>query len=199
MAVSTTEVGVLQSLSSYTIRRKVLQFTGASFHVYDETGKVVAFSRQKAFKLKEDIRVYTDETMSVELLVIKAQKVIDFSSGYGVVDPQSGDAVGLARRKGWTSIVRDSWELLNAEGELVAKLEEDSMLLALLRRFVTALIPQKFHLKSPDGREQCALQVHFNPFVYRLSVNLSLDCAVDRRLVFATAVLIAAIEGRQRD
>ena len=199
MQGSGTAVDVFQRLASFTIRRKVFKIFGASFHVYDDSGKVVAFSSQKAFKLKEDIRVYTDESMSTELLVIKAQKIIDFSSGYGIVDPRDGEAVGLARRKGWKSIVRDSWELLNGEGDLVGKLEEDSLALALVRRFLTPLVPQKFHLKSPDGREQCRLQVHFNPFIYRLSVKVSPDCAIDRRLVFATAVLIAAIEGRQQD
>jgi uncharacterized protein YxjI len=196
--VPATEISVFQHLTSYSIRRKVFQFLGASFQVFDEAGKPVAFSKQKAFKLKEDIRVYTDETMSRELLVIKAQNIIDFSSAYGIVDPQGGEAVGVARRKGWKSLVRDSWEILDAEGQVIAKLEEDSVVLALARRFLTPLIPQKFHLKSLDGSEQAALQVHFNPFVFRLSVHLSPSSSIDRRLVFATAVLISAIEGRQR-
>jgi len=198
MSAPTSEVNVLEGLSAYTIRRKVFQIFGAGFHALDETGTVVAFSKQKAFKLREDIRVYTDEAMSKELLEIKAQKIIDFSSAYGILDPQEGEAVGLARRKGWTSIVRDSWELLDEEGQVVRKIEEDSMVLAMIRRFLTPLVPQKFSLKAPDGREQARFQVHFNPFVYKLSVNVSPECEIDRRLVFAAAVLIAAIEGRQQ-
>ena len=43
----------------YTVRRKVLKIFGAAFHVYDEHGSVVGYCKQKAFKLKEDIRLYT--------------------------------------------------------------------------------------------------------------------------------------------
>jgi len=196
-AVSTS-ARVLQGLQSYTIRRKVLKLFGAGFHVFDANEKVVAYSNQKAFKLREDIRVYTDESMTTQLLLIKAQKIIDFSSAYGVLDPQESQTVGVARRKGWRSILRDSWELLDQNGATVGKLTEDSMVMALARRFLSNLIPQKFILKTPEGRQQALFRVHFNPFIYKLSVAVEPGCLIDRRLVFATAVLIAAIEGRQQ-
>ncbi len=43
-------------LPTYRLRRKVLKLFGASFHVYDGE-RVVAFCSQKAFKLREDIRL----------------------------------------------------------------------------------------------------------------------------------------------
>lgn len=197
-ATVSQKVSVLNTLKTYTIRRKALKIFGASFHVLDGNGNVVAFSKQKAFKLREDIRVYTDETLKTELLLIRAQKIVDFSSAYGVIDPQESKPVGLARRKGWSSILRDSWEVLDQNGQLIGKLTEDNLTLALARRFVCDLIPQKFSLKTPDGRAQAAFRVHFNPLIYKLSVNVDPRCVIDPRLVFASAVLIAAIEGRQR-
>jgi uncharacterized protein YxjI len=184
-------------LKHYLIRRKVLKIFGASFHIYDAAGQVVGFSAQKAFKLKEDIRIFSDESKSTELLAIKARQIVDFSAGYDVVDSTEGRKIGAARRKGWSSIVRDSWELLDAEDQPIARIQEDSTVMAMLRRFLSNLIPQKFHLVSNDGREQALLCVKFNPFVYKLLVDLSDDCRVDPRLVLAGAVLIAAIEGRQ--
>ncbi len=44
----------------YTIRRKVLKIFGAAFHIYDPHGNLAGYCKQKAFKLKEDIRIYTD-------------------------------------------------------------------------------------------------------------------------------------------
>ena len=41
------------------------------------------------------------------------------------------------------------------------------------------------------------MRQRFNPFVFKLEVEIEKDCPVDRRLVLATAVLLAAIEGRQ--
>ena len=46
----------------FYIRRKVLKIFGGSFHVYDARDNLVFFSSQKAFKLKEDIRVFSDES-----------------------------------------------------------------------------------------------------------------------------------------
>jgi hypothetical protein len=75
-------------------------------------------------------------------------------------------------------------------------MKEDSTVMALLRRFLSNLIPQKFHLEAPDGRELAFLRVHFNPFVYRMTVSVT-DSDIDPRLVLGAAVLLAAIEGRQ--
>lgn len=189
-------------LTRYTVRRKVLQIFGASFHVLDEAGRVVGFSSQKAFKLREDIRVFDDEARSRELLSIQARQVIDWSAAYDVVDSTQQQKVGALRRKGWSSLLRDQWEVLDASDRPIARLQEDSTLLALLRRFVSNLIPQGFSLESLEGApglgHLATLRVRFNPFVYRLDVEVLRPDAVDPRLVLATAVLVSAIEGRQQ-
>ena len=63
---------------TYLIRQKVLKLFGAAFHIYDAEGNVAFYSKQKAMKLKEDIRVYTGEDMQTELLTIKAKGILDF-------------------------------------------------------------------------------------------------------------------------
>jgi uncharacterized protein YxjI len=182
-------------LPSFRIRRKVLKLFGASFHVYDGE-RVVAFCDQKAFKLREDIRLYHDETKSKELMLIRARQVIDFAACYDIVDAASQQKVGALRRKGLASILRDSWEVLDNDDQPLGKCQEDSAAMAMLRRFVN-LIPQTFRLQAPKGGAVVFKQ-RFNPFVYSLEVTIPADVGVDRRLVFATAVLLAAIEGRQQ-
>ena len=182
-------------LPTYRIRRKVLKLFGASFHVYDgETP--IAFCSQAAFRLREDIRLYADESKAHELLWIQAEQMVDFAAGDGVVDGSPGEAVGALRRRGLKSMLRDSWEVLGPDGRTLGKVEEDSTGMALLRRFVSNLVPQTFHLRGPSGGA-AEFRQRFNPFVYSLEVTVPPDCALDRRLVFAAAVLIAAIEGRQ--
>lgn len=182
-------------LPSFRIRRKVLKLFGASFHVYDgET--VIGFCNQKAFKLREDIRLYTDESQSTELLWIRARQVIDFAACYDIVESASQQKVGALRRRGMKSILRDSWEVLDLDDRPIAKVEEDSTMMALLRRGLSNLIPQTFHLKGSQGGE-AVLKQRFNPFVYTLEVTVPNDVQLDRRLVFGAAILIAAIEGRQ--
>ncbi len=181
-------------LDHFTIRRKVFKLFGASFQIYDPAGWVIATSKQKAFKLKEDIRLYTD---AEELITIHARQIIDFRAAYDILDASTGTLVGVARRKGFTSLLRDSWELLDEDGQLLAKVQEDSQFKALLRRFLSNLIPQTFHLKGDDGVLHATLRQRFNPFVYKLDVTIEQGSPLDRRLVFAAAILLAAIEGRQ--
>jgi hypothetical protein len=183
----------------YLIRRKVFTFLGAKFHVYDSDGQVIGFSRQKAFKLREDIRVYSDDTEQEERLLIKARQIIDFSAAYDVVDAKSGSKVGALRRKGFTSLLRDSWEFLDASDRLIGVIQEDSMFLALVRRFLTNLIPQSYHAKAGEA-DVAKYHQNFNPFVYKLRVELEAGARerIDPRLVLAGGILLAAIEGRQR-
>ena len=88
----------------YLIRRKVFTLLGAKFHVHDAAGNVVLFSEQKAFKLREDIRVYSDESKTEERLLIKARQIIDFSAAYDVVDARESRKIGALRRKGFSSL-----------------------------------------------------------------------------------------------
>ena len=182
----------------YLIRRKVFTFLGAKFHVYDAAGRLVLFSKQKAFKLKEDIRIYTDESMSQERLTIKARQIIDFGAAYDVVDAASGSKIGALRRKGWSSILRDSWEFLDASDRPVGTIQEDSAVLALVRRFLTNLIPQSYHA-AVQGKEIVRYHQNFNPFVFKLRVELQPGAKeiLDPRLAIAAGILLAAVEGRQ--
>jgi hypothetical protein len=181
----------------YTIRRKILTLLGAKFHIYNEAGELIGFSKQKAFKLKEDIRIYTDESMKDERLVISARSIIDFSAAYDVVDSRTGDTVGVLRRKGWSSIFRDSWEVLDEDERSIGKIQEDSAFMAMIRRFLTNLVPQSFHLEAEDGEEYATFKTHFNPFVHRMTVTVHPDCPVRPMLLLAAGVLLVAVEGRQ--
>ncbi len=185
--------------SSYLIRRKVFTFLGAAFHLYDSVGTVIGFCKQKAFKLKEDIRIYTDESCTDELLVILARNVVDFSASYDVVDPRAGEGVGTLRRRGFKSMLRDEWILLDAAGAEIGTIIEDSMIMALVRRFLTNIIPQGFTALAGQT-EVATYKQNFNPFVSKLDVKLNPSAHehIDPRLLLAGGILLGAIEGRQQ-
>lgn len=185
----------------YTVRRKFWKFFGAAFYIMDEAGEVVGYSSQKAFKLKEDIRIYTDDSMTEELLVIKARSIIDFGATYDVTDPNDDDrTVGSYRRKGWTSLVRDEWMIFDEDENEIGKIQEDSTGLAIVRRLVGAIAlliaPQAYHVEL-DGQNVAEMVTSRNPFLYILNVTLEPDAEVDPRLIMAGAILLAAIEGKQ--
>ena len=184
------------SQPSYQVRRKVFKLFGGSFDVYGPDGSLVLFASQKAFKLKEDIRLYSDKEKSQELLVIKARNIIDFSAAYDVEDPLSGRKLGAFKRKGWRSLLRDQWIVMDAADNEVGQIKEDNAMMALLRRFI-GLIPQSYHCEV-QGVSICVYKQNFNPFVYKLNISFTeAPSGFDKRMGIAGAVLLSAIEGKQ--
>ncbi len=185
-------------LDKLRIRKNFWTIFGAKFRIFDMNEGLVATSKQKAFKLKEDVRVYSDEAMATELLTMSARQVVDFSASYDIVDAVTGEKVGAIRRRGMKSIFKDEWVILDVEDVAIGTIKEDSAGLAFLRRFLTNLIPQRFEI-SLDGEPIGTIRQFFNPFVYSAIVDLSADRErkIDRRLAVGAVVLLLAIEGRQ--
>jgi uncharacterized protein YxjI len=186
----------------YTIRKKVFKLFGESFHVYDANSNVVAFANQKAFRLREDLRVYTGEDKSKELIRIGTQSIIDFSATYTVALPD-GSPLGLMQRKGMrSSFVRDEWIISDATGKQIAFLREaGSTAVTIARRWIelaAAIFPQTYEVHNEDGTLVSSFRQHFNPFVFKIGVTIHADDPeLDELMLLAIACLIAAIEGRQ--
>lgn len=192
-----TQMNTIFQHNQYLLKRQVFALTG-KFRFYEPGGNLVLFSEQKMFRLREDIRVYSDESKSQEVLMIKARQIIDFSAAYDVIDSVTGQKVGALRRKGLASMLRDEWEVLDVNDNRIGTLFEDSMGLALLRRFLSSLIPQNYDMVIGSNRV-ADLKQNFNPFTYQLNMDFSMDTArqLDRRVGIAAGILLAAIEGRQ--
>ncbi|MEK3672702.1 MULTISPECIES: hypothetical protein [unclassified Paenibacillus] len=183
--------------SEYIIRKKVFSVMGAKLHIYNSSEELVLFSQMKAFKLKEDIALYTDESMERELLRIKARKMIDLSATYDVYDSETGESLGALRRKGLKSIFKDEWVILDTGDNEIGFIKEDSVFMALLRRVIT-LIPQKYNVEI-GSMVIPAFRQNFNPFVTKIIADFSEDRkgVLDRRIGVAAAILLCAIEGKQ--
>ena len=186
-------------LDSYLCRRKFMALTG-KIHVYDARQNLVAYSKQKALKLKEDIRVFTDETKATELLSIKARQVIDFAAAYDVTTPD-GTVIGALKRQGLKSMLKDQWLILGEGDAEIGSIDEDSAGLAIVRRFVPLMnifLAQHYHL-SIGSNVTGTFKRNVNPFVSKLEVELIRgDTRLDRRLALAAAVLLLIIEVRQQ-
>jgi len=184
----------------YELKRQVLALTG-KVRIFGPDGSLALYSEQKMFKLREDIRAYSDESKTRELLYIQARQIIDFAAAYDVVDSTLGQKIGVLRRKGWRSLTRDAWEVLDAYDHPLGMLQEDSLGRALLRRLLLGtLLPQQYDLLLTDGSQVGTFRQHFHFFRYALALDFRPDAGrFDRRLGLAAAILLAVIEGKQHD
>ncbi len=190
---NTMAMGEIFSMDHYYIQTKFFRIFGGSFLFKDMNDQVVAYSKQKRFKLKEDIVLYSDETCTQPLLSIKARSMIDLWSTYDIVDLTTGENLGAARRKGLKSIFKDTWKILDANGNEYAELFEDSI--AIVRRFIP-FIPAKFHF-SIQGQQDIMMHQRLNPIIKKTDIIIPQDHPLDRRVIAAVALLNSAIEGRQ--
>lgn len=183
----------------YELRRKFISFPHTNFFLHGPGGDVVLYGRKKGFKLKEDIRLFADAELQREVLSIQARSIIDFSPAYDVTDSSTRARIGVLRRKGLRSILRDEWEVLDLNEQPLAIVQEDSAGMAFLRRFLSNLIPQSFHIRNTAGAPLGEVHQNFNPFRLRLSIDFSPDARrqLDRRLGVAAVSLLGTIEGRQ--
>ena len=189
--------GVL-NLNQYMIREKFWKIFGNKFWFEDVNEKRYGFCEQKRFKLKEDIRIYMDETKSHEWLKIKQKQIVDAWGGYDIMDSVSGEHIGTVRRKFWASVLRTRWHLLDAAGNEVGILIEDSMGYALVRRIFLGILPRKFHVEIGGVAEFVTMRQMFNPFIKKLVVNIPPNHPLDRRFIAGLAIVIAAIDGRRK-
>ena len=101
------------------------------FTATDADGKTLAYVRQKMFKLKEDIQIYSDETREKLNYSIKADKWLDFSTAYTFLD-ENQKAFGKVVRKGWKSLWKAEYKIIDdAEQEKYTVREENGWIKVL--------------------------------------------------------------------
>jgi len=84
--------------------------------VTDAAGNTVLFTKQKLFKFREHVEIFTDKSKATRLADIRTRKVIDWSARYEATDA-NGQPVGSVGRKGWRSIWRAHYEVFNPGDE----------------------------------------------------------------------------------
>ena len=183
----------LFTMDRYLLRTKFWRIFGGAFYFEDLEGNVVAYSKQKRFKLREDIVLFSDESCTVALVQIKARSIMDLGTTYDIIDAQTGASLGSAKRNFMKSLLKDSWTINDPSGNPYAQFIEDSI--AILRRFVP-FIPAKYHFEV-QGQQEILMQQRFNPIVKRTDITIPPGHPLDRRVIAAVALLSSAIEGRQ--
>jgi uncharacterized protein YxjI len=179
----------------YVASKALFSFLGATFHIDTPGGEPAFWVKQKAFRLREQIEVFRDSSKADKRLVIQARSISDFSSGYDVVDPETGESVGGAKRHGFKSLFQDEWSLLDETGEVRGKCVERGGLMIVLRKWMP-IIPQTYEL-SWDGQVVGHVRQRFHPFRLIYDVEFENLGTFDVRHGIGMVVLLLAIESER--
>jgi len=174
----------------FTINQKKLSL-GNKYYVEDSTGKTVGFIHKKLLKLKEDIRIFTDESMQHEMMKIKQEQILDFSGSYQVTDSMSGELLGILKRKGLKSMLKDEWQILDRNRQEIGLIKERGGASWFIRRFIIRWLPYKYDILlrgQPVGMITEKLRVIGDTYILDLSQDPQNQ--LDRRLAVVCCVMM---------
>ena len=159
---------------------KLLAFA-PQFFVHDANGASLAYVKQKLFKFKEAVTVFTDESQTEVRYQIQADRVIDFSAQYNFTDGQ-GVALGCVKQRGLRSLWKAGFDVLD-NGQMIFHVNEKS----ILTRFLDNLFGQipiigllsgylfqpAYEVSRPDGQEVMVLTKQPALFEGRFDIELT--------------------------
>ncbi|MCP5095300.1 MAG: hypothetical protein GY943_07100 [Chloroflexi bacterium] len=93
--------------------------------VFDASGNLKFYVKQKLFKLKEAITVFADREQTQPVYSINADRVIDFSARYHFKD-QNGIEIGSIKRQGARSIWKARYDIYDTNEQMVLQIQEEN-------------------------------------------------------------------------
>jgi hypothetical protein len=159
----------------------------------------LGYSRQKLIRIKEDIRVFTDESMSMEIFRIQQENVLDSWGTFAVIDSPTGHVVGKIRRRITSNYVWDEYQLLDGNGTQFGKIAESAGR-GLTRKFVPfgSLVPEHISVEV-NGRTVCEIKQQFKIVGDSWEVDLTaMPEYLDRRVILATMLMMGMIERERK-
>jgi uncharacterized protein YxjI len=118
------------------LRFKILALA-SQISVTDARGQVICYVKQKMFKLKEAVTVFSDESQKTPLFRIAADRIIDISAQYRIED-DTGKELGVLQRRGMRSFWRAHYEVHQA-GKLAFTLREENAWVKVADHFLGQL------------------------------------------------------------
>ncbi len=171
------------------------------FNATDANGMVIAYVKQKLFKLKEDILVYSDESKANILFNIKADKWLDFSTAYRFTD-ENGQNIGKIVRKGWRSIWKAQYDLIDEHDTIQYTIREENAWIKVIDSLfgeIPILNILTGYLFNPsyivlNKKEEVVLRLKKLPSLlgkeFKINKLGSIEQEGERRLILGTMMMI---------
>lgn len=154
------------------------------FIATDALGNTRAFVKQKLFKFKEHVNVFSDENQHKLTFEIKANKWLDFNTSYSFTNA-SGAHVGRVVRKGWKSLWKSHYIIFDEHDQTDLVINEknawvkvwDSVLsgIPIAGLFAGYLFNPSYLVTRPDGTILCILKKQASFFGRKFSLSLEAD------------------------
>lgn len=146
---------------------------------------------------KRHVHFYRDDSKQELLLEVLQDKKLAFLTHTYTVNEPGGKTLARLSKNLLTDIFRKKWSVWSPDGRPLWEAKEDSVLMALVRRFLTRLFPLCFIFCLPGGQVVGEFNRKFT-LLDRYVLDLSSDSgrALDRRVALAMGVMLDTGERR---
>jgi uncharacterized protein YxjI len=115
------------------LRFKLFSFS-QQIAVRDAAGNSILYVKQRMFRFREKVEVFTDATLKRKLFDIAADRMIDFSANYSFT-AADGQPWGGVRRRGMRSLWSTHYQIME-DGRVDMEIHEESP----MKRFIEAIL-----------------------------------------------------------
>ncbi len=128
-------------------RHRRLLSAQEAYHVKDvDTDQDLLWITRDRFGRKTHLHVYLGDPKTKnapEIMTIKDNAMFDAWANFDILDNETKQNLGNAKRNFWSSIFRENWTIRDGTGNLVGKVKARSLLISLLRnvRWLFGWIP----------------------------------------------------------
>jgi len=199
------------------LRRKFFKMFGPEISITDPaTNTLVGYIKMKAWKLRGDIRVFTDQTMQREIVRIGGRQVFGLNRAYDLFDSFTGNPLVVLRFRGLrTYFVRGHVDILDPQGNPYGYVQETSSELAIIRRWIgvvpligplieliLAFIPQTFDIMYTPmgGMPQLAGKIvhRKNPVIVKMLLDTTqAQVLLDPRITIGVGTLLSILDANK--
>ena len=167
--------------------------------ITDASGQTVLYVKEKAFTLKLDIKVFSDEGQKQQLYQIKADRALAMNIPFSITTPE-GRLLGGVTRPGMKSLWKATYQVSDANNSEVAVVHEENPWLKVADSLLSD-IPFVHMLINPgylvDLRGQTVLYLKKQPSLidrqFKLEKRGDLSEA-DEKLLIAAVLLTLMLE-----
>jgi hypothetical protein len=171
--------------------------------VTDANGNLVAYVKQKMFKLKEDVTVFEDVQKTLPAFNMKADRIIDFSPRFRFVD-QLGQTVGSVKRQGRKSLWKAHYDILDGEAPTMRIHEENPWVkvwdglvgeIPIVGMFSGYMFHPAYLVATPDDRVLMRMQKQPAFFEGKFSIEKKAALSVeDEKRAFLSLMMMVLME-----
>lgn len=171
------------------------------FEATDALGNMRAYVKQKLFKLKDHVVVYTDRSQTEIKFEIKANQWIDFNASFKFTDA-NGNSVGRIAREGWNSLWKSHYIIFDENEQTDLEIREknawvkvwDGLFseIPILGMFTGYVFNPSYTVKRTDGTLVCTVRKEASFFgrKFKIEQNDNFDKGEEDRILLSIIMMV---------